>query len=111
MTGRCSTRSWRRRQVPAQADRRDGPGRRGAPRGGGRLAAGPEAGGHRILELIGQGLTNRQIGQRLLLAEKTVKNYVSSILAKLGIEQRVQAAILVSELKGHAPRRPLPAGR
>ena len=53
----------------------------------------------RILELIGEGLTNRQIGERLFLAEKTVKNYVSSLLAKLGIERRVQAAVLVSEMK------------
>jgi two-component system, NarL family, response regulator DevR len=57
----------------------------------------------RILDLIGEGLTNRQIGERLFLAEKTVKNYVSSLLAKLGIERRVQAAVMVSELKsgGH----------
>ena len=54
----------------------------------------------RILDLIGEGMTNRQIGERLFLAEKTVKNYVSSLLAKLGIERRVQAAVLVSELKG-----------
>jgi len=53
----------------------------------------------RILELIGDGLTNRQIGERLFLAEKTVKNYVSSLLSKLGIERRVQAAVLVSELR------------
>jgi two-component system, NarL family, response regulator DevR len=53
----------------------------------------------RILDLIGEGLTNRQIGERMFLAEKTVKNYVSSLLAKLGIERRVQAAVLVSELK------------
>ncbi|HEY1973347.1 MAG TPA: response regulator transcription factor [Pseudonocardia sp.] len=53
----------------------------------------------RILDLIGEGLTNRQIGERLFLAEKTVKNYVSSLLAKLGIERRVQAAVLVSEMK------------
>jgi DNA-binding NarL/FixJ family response regulator len=59
----------------------------------------------RILELIGEGLTNRQIGERLFLAEKTVKNYVSSLLSKLGIERRVQAAVLVSELKsGGRPR-------
>jgi len=59
----------------------------------------------RILELIGDGLTNRQIGERMFLAEKTVKNYVSSLLAKLGIERRVQAAVLVSELKaGGHPR-------
>jgi len=46
----------------------------------------------KILELIGQGLTNRQIGERLFLAEKTVKNYVSSLFAKLGMERRTQAA-------------------
>lgn len=50
-----------------------------------------------VLDLIGEGLTNRQIGQQLHLAEKTVKNYVSSLLAKLGIERRTQAAILVTE--------------
>lgn len=48
----------------------------------------------RILDLIGEGLTNRQIGERLFLAEKTVKNYVSSLLAKLGLERRTQAAVL-----------------
>jgi two-component system, NarL family, response regulator DevR len=53
----------------------------------------------RILGLVGEGLTNRQIGERLFLAEKTVKNHVSSILGKLGVERRVQAAVLVSELK------------
>jgi two-component system, NarL family, response regulator DevR len=58
----------------------------------------------RILDLIGEGLTNRQIGERLHLAEKTVKNYVSSLLSKLGIERRVQAAVMVSELRGgHHP--------
>ena len=58
----------------------------------------------RILDLIGEGLTNRQIGERLYLAEKTVKNYVSSLLSKLGIERRVQAAVMVSGLKsGHHP--------
>ena len=46
----------------------------------------------RILELIGGGLTNRQIGERLFLAEKTVKNYVSALFAKLGMECRTQAA-------------------
>jgi DNA-binding NarL/FixJ family response regulator len=46
----------------------------------------------RILELIGEGLTNRQIGERLFLAEKTVKNYVSALFAKLGMERRAQAA-------------------
>ena len=47
----------------------------------------------RVLELVGEGLTNRQIGDRMLLAEKTVKNYVSSLLAKLGFERRTQAAV------------------
>ncbi len=46
----------------------------------------------RILELIGEGLTNRQIGERMFLAEKTVKNYISSLFAKLGLERRTQAA-------------------
>jgi DNA-binding NarL/FixJ family response regulator len=46
----------------------------------------------RILELIGEGLTNRQIGERMFLAEKTVKNYVSALFVKLGMERRTQAA-------------------
>jgi len=46
-----------------------------------------------ILELIAEGMTNRQIGERLELAEKTVKNYVSGLLAKLGMERRTQAAV------------------
>jgi len=54
----------------------------------------------RILELIAQGMTNRQIGEELFLAEKTVKNYVSSLLAKLGLERRTQAAILATKLLG-----------
>ena len=53
----------------------------------------------RILDLIGEGLTNRQIGERMFLAEKTVKNYVSSLLSKLGLERRTQAAILSTEAK------------
>lgn len=52
----------------------------------------------RILELIGEGLTNRQIGEQMHLAEKTVKNYVSSLLAKLGMERRTQAAAFVARL-------------
>ena len=46
-----------------------------------------------ILDLIAEGLTNRQIGERLFLAEKTVKNYVSALLAKLGLQRRTQAAV------------------
>ncbi|MFW5415262.1 response regulator transcription factor [Nocardiopsis sp. CNT-189] len=52
-----------------------------------------------ILDLIGEGLTNRQIGERLYLAEKTVKNYVSSLLSKLDLKRRTQAAVLVAELR------------
>ena len=52
----------------------------------------------RILELVAEGLTNRQIGEQLFLAEKTVKNYVTSILTKLGLERRTQAAVLASKL-------------
>jgi len=52
-----------------------------------------------ILELIGEGLTNRQIGERLFLAEKTVKNYVSTLLSKLNMQRRTQAAALAARLK------------
>jgi DNA-binding NarL/FixJ family response regulator len=51
-----------------------------------------------ILALIAEGLTNRQIGERLFLAEKTVKNYVSSLFTKLGLERRTQAAVLAARL-------------
>jgi len=51
-----------------------------------------------ILSLIAEGMTNRQIGEKLFLAEKTVKNYVSSLLAKLGLERRTQAAVLAARL-------------
>ncbi|WP_395638356.1 response regulator [Pseudolysinimonas sp.] len=50
-----------------------------------------------VLELIADGLTNRQIGERLGLAEKTVKNYVSELLAKLGMERRTQAAVYAAD--------------
>ncbi|WP_055620072.1 response regulator transcription factor [Streptomyces sp. JHA19] len=52
-----------------------------------------------ILDLIGEGLTNRQIGQRLYLAEKTVKNHISRLLAKLGVERRVQAAVIATQAR------------
>jgi DNA-binding NarL/FixJ family response regulator len=51
----------------------------------------------RILELIGEGMTNRQIAEAVFLAEKTVKNYVSSLLAKLGMERRTQAAVFAAK--------------
>jgi two-component system, NarL family, response regulator DevR len=61
----------------------------------------------KLLAHIAEGLTNRQIGEQMCLAEKTVKNYVSSILAKLGLERRTQAAVLASKLldPAHDPRR------
>jgi two-component system NarL family response regulator/two-component system response regulator DevR len=52
----------------------------------------------KVLEHIGEGLTNRQISTRMFLAEKTVKNYVSSLLSKLGLERRTQAAALAVRL-------------
>lgn len=58
----------------------------------------------RILVLIGEGLTNRQIGEQMHLAEKTVKNYVSSLLAKLGMERRTQAAALAARIAADQER-------
>jgi two-component system response regulator DevR len=58
----------------------------------------------RILEYVAEGLTNREIAGRMFLAEKTVKNYVSSLLAKLGLERRTQAAVLATKLLGDHPR-------
>ena len=52
-----------------------------------------------ILTLIGEGLTNRQIGERLYLAEKTVKNHISRLLAKLGVERRIQAAVIATQAR------------
>jgi DNA-binding NarL/FixJ family response regulator len=49
------------------------------------------------LGLVGEGLTNRQIGRRLYLSEKTVKNNVSRLVAKLGVERRVQAAVIATQ--------------
>jgi len=75
-----------------------------------RLRAGPEEDKalapltdqeRRILELIGEGLTNRQIAERMFLAEKTVKNYVSSLLGKLGMERSTQAAVFAVK---HPPK-------
>lgn len=55
----------------------------------------------RVLDLIGEGMTNRQIADSMHLAEKTVKNYVSSLLAKLGMERRTQAAAFVVRMQEH----------
>jgi two-component system, NarL family, response regulator DevR len=73
----------------------------------GRDGAGPLAGlteqERAVFDLIGEGMTNRQIAERLYLAEKTVKNYVSHLLAKLGMQRRTQAAVLAAELKVRKP--------
>src|SRR3954467_4698166 len=74
--------------------RKSGPGAAGSERIG--LLTDQE---RSVLRLIGEGLTNRQIGERMGLAEKTVKNYTSHLLAKLGLERRTQAAILATELR------------
>ncbi|WP_456695025.1 response regulator [Aeromicrobium sp. P5_D10] len=58
----------------------------------------------RILTLIGEGLTNRQIAAEMFLAEKTVKNYVTQLLSKLGLERRTQAAVLVTRHASAKPR-------
>jgi DNA-binding NarL/FixJ family response regulator len=67
--------------------------------------AGLTAQERKILELIGEGLTNRQIGERMFLAEKTVKNYVSALFAKLGMERRTQAAALATRVFSQEPKR------
>lgn len=51
-----------------------------------------------LLALLGEGLTNRQISERMFLAEKTVKNYVSRLLTKLGVERRTQAAVIATKM-------------
>lgn len=71
--------------------------RHGADKGDDRLAGLTEQ-EKKILDLIGEGHTNRQIGEKLHLAEKTVKNYVSSLLGKLGMERRTQAAAYVARM-------------
>jgi len=58
-----------------------------------------------LLALLGESLTNRQIAARMHLSEKTVKNYVSRLLAKLGMERRTQAAVYAAKLEGH-PKNP-----
>jgi DNA-binding NarL/FixJ family response regulator len=55
----------------------------------------------KVLELIGEGLTNRQIAERMFLAEKTIKNYVSSLLTKLGMQRRTQAAAFSARLSAN----------
>jgi two-component system, NarL family, response regulator DevR len=66
-----------------------------------------------LLGLLSEGLTNRQIAARMFLAEKTVKNYVSRLLAKLGMERRTQAAVFASKLEhqsAQTPRKDAPPG-
>jgi DNA-binding NarL/FixJ family response regulator len=57
-----------------------------------------------ILELIAEGLTNRQIGERMFLAEKTIKNYVSNMFAKLGMSRRTEAAAYAARLSERRDR-------
>ncbi|ATL32247.1 response regulator [Streptomyces formicae] len=57
-----------------------------------------------ILARIGEGLTNRQIGKELYLSEKTVKNHISRLLAKLGVERRIQAAVIAAHFEADQPR-------
>jgi len=64
-----------------------------------------------ILEFIGEGLTNREIGKRLFLAEKTVKNHISRMLSKLGVERRIQAAMIASQAKSADADGKRPDGR
>ena len=52
----------------------------------------------RIFDLIGEGMSNRQIAEQLFLAEKTVKNYVSNLLSKLGMSRRTEAAAMAARL-------------
>ncbi|CAN5664315.1 two-component system response regulator DevR [soil metagenome] len=59
-----------------------------------------------LLDLLGEGLTNKQIASRMFLAEKTVKNYVSRLLAKLGMQRRTQAAVFATKLNGPTPVSP-----
>jgi len=63
----------------------------------------------KILDLIAEGLTNRQIGERMFLAEKTVKNYVSNLLSKLGMERRTEAAVFAARLDRPKGRETPPA--
>lgn len=103
------------RKVAAGAEVGVGAGAGAGAEAGAEVGAGVGAGGfgddrsaglteqeRRILVLIGEGLTNRAIGQRLHLAEKTIKNYVSGLLAKLGMERRSQAAAYVARLQAQA---------
>jgi DNA-binding NarL/FixJ family response regulator len=60
----------------------------------------------RILMLVAEGLTNRAIAERMRLSDKTVKNYVSSVLAKLGMHRRTEAAVLAAKLLNQAPGDP-----
>jgi DNA-binding NarL/FixJ family response regulator len=59
-----------------------------------------------ILDLIAEGLTNRQIGEQMFLAEKTVKNYVSNVLSKLGMSRRAEAAAYAARLAERRDRTP-----
>lgn len=81
---------------------------RSAARGGGALRSVPA--GAEILGLIGAGLTNREIGKRLYLSEKTIKNHISRLLAELGVERRIQAAVLATQAASASGAGPGPHG-
>jgi two-component system response regulator DevR len=60
----------------------------------------------KILDLIAQGMTNRQIAEHMFLAEKTVKNYVSNVLSKLGMDRRTEAAVFAARNEDRKKARP-----
>ena len=61
----------------------------------------------KLLDLLAQGLTNREIAARMFLAEKTVKNYVSNLLAKMGMQRRTEAAVYAARLEERNRKRPV----
>ena len=61
----------------------------------------------KLLDLLAQGLTNREIAAQMYLAEKTVKNYVSNLLAKMGMQRRTEAAVYAARLEERNRKRPI----
>ena len=88
-----------RRSVLARPGDRAGDRPVARPHRAGRVLVRLTAAGAGILELIGEGLTNRQIAERMFLAEKTVKNRISVILSKLGVGRRIQAAVIAERIR------------
>ena len=98
----------RRRRAVAARPGRDGARARTAaqPADGRRADRLADTAGARILDLLADGQTNRQIAEQMFLAEKTVKNYVSNLLAKLGMSHRTQAAVYAARLAERRAHRP-----